>query len=71
MALHCSGKFAEMADVAGAAPELAGKALMRFDNALGYLQDPVPFDETEAIALVSEAAATRVADIGADPTVQA
>ncbi len=71
VALHCSGKFAEMADVAGAAPELAGKALMRFDNALGYLQDPVPFDETEAIALVSEAAATRVADIGADPTVQA
>lgn len=70
VALHCSGKFPEMVDVAGAAPELAGEPLRRFERALACLHDPEPFDEAEALALVSEAAATRVAQLGADPTEQ-
>lgn len=68
--LHCSGEFSEMCEVAGAAPKLEGPALERFDKALTYLHEPEPFDETEALAFVTEAAATRVASIGLDPTVQ-
>jgi beta-N-acetylhexosaminidase len=70
VALHCSGKFDEIVDVAGAAPELTGESLDRFENAFACLHDPEPFDEAEARALVSEAAATRVARVGADPTEQ-
>jgi beta-N-acetylhexosaminidase len=69
--LHCSGKLSEMTDVAGAAPALEGEAAERFDKARSCLHDPEPFDEAEAMALVTEAAATRVASLGADPTVQA
>jgi len=71
VALHCSGRFSEMADVAAAAPELAGKSLDRFEDALACLHDPEPFDEAEAMALVGEASATRVAQLGPDPTEQA
>ena len=70
VALHCSGKFDEMVDVAGAAPDLSGESLIRFEKALGCLHAPEPFDEAEALALVSEAAAVRVAQVGADPTEQ-
>ncbi len=69
--LHCSGKFSEMTEVAGATPILDGKAAERFAAARAYLHDPEAFDATEAMALVSEAAATRVASLGADPTEQA
>ena len=69
--LHCSGNLTEMIEVAGAAPLLKGKALERFENARACLHDPEPFDEAEALALVSEAAAIRVARLGPDPTVQA
>ncbi len=69
--LHCSGNLAEMVEVAGAAPPLAGIAAERFARARDLLHDPEPFDEEEALALVSEAAATRVASVGPDPTVQA
>jgi beta-N-acetylhexosaminidase len=68
--LHCSGKFSEMAEVADAAPALEGKSLERFDKARAHLHAPEPFDEAEALALVTEAAGTRVASLGADPTVQ-
>jgi hypothetical protein len=68
VALHCSGNFDEMADVATAAPILSGESLDRFEHALGCLHDPEPFDEAEALAMVSEAATVRVANIGADPT---
>ncbi|ODR98938.1 beta-hexosaminidase [Methyloceanibacter methanicus] len=71
VALHCSGKFDEMVDVAAAAPALSGLSLERFDRALACLGAPEPFDEAEALALVSEAAETRVAQVGPDPTVQA
>lgn len=70
VALHCSGAFDEMVDVAGAAPELSGESLSRFEDALACLRDPEPFDEAEALALVTEAAAVRVAAKGADPTEQ-
>jgi beta-N-acetylhexosaminidase len=69
--LHCSGKFSEMADVAGATPLLSGPASERFAAARACLHDPEPFDAAEALALVSDAAATRVASRGADPTEQA
>jgi beta-N-acetylhexosaminidase len=69
--LHCSGALDEMIEVAGAVPLLAGEAAKRFAAARACLHDPEPFDPMEAMALVSEAAATRVASLGADPTVQA
>jgi len=69
--LHCSGKFSEMVEVAGAAPPLEGQAAERFAHARACLHDPEPFDAAEAMALVSEAAATRVASLGPDPTVPA
>lgn len=75
--LHCSGKFSEMAEVAGSTPRLEGLAAERFDAARACLHDPQAFDAAEAMALVSEAAATRVASLGpgaslgADPTEQA
>ncbi len=68
--LHCSGKFSQMCEVADAAPELEGAPLARFDTARSELHKPEPFDEVEALALVSEAAAVRVARVGPDPTVQ-
>jgi beta-N-acetylhexosaminidase len=68
--LHCSGAFSEMTEVADAAPALEGKARERFDHARRLLRAPEPFDEAEALALVTEAAATRVASLGQDPTVQ-
>jgi len=69
--LHCSGKLADMVEVAGAVPPLEGLAAARFDHARSCLHAPEPFDPAEAMALVSEAAATRVASLGSDPTVQA
>ncbi|MEM7399536.1 MAG: beta-N-acetylhexosaminidase [Pseudomonadota bacterium] len=70
VALHCSGKFDEMVDVASAASELSGVSLDRFETALGERREPEPFDEVEALALLSEATEIRVAQVGADPTEQ-
>ena len=61
VALHCSGDFAEMVDTASAVPPLDGIAAERFARALSFLHAPEPFDEAEALALVTEAAGTRVA----------
>jgi beta-N-acetylhexosaminidase len=61
VALHCSGEFAEMVEVAGAVPPLEGQAGERFARALTFFRAPQPFDEAEAMALVTEAAGTRVA----------
>ncbi len=61
VALHCSGDFAEMVDTASAVPPLDGIAAERFARALSFLHAPEPFDEAEALALVTEAARTRVA----------
>jgi len=69
--LHCSGALDEMVDVAGAVPILTGRARERFDKARACLHAPEPFDQAEAVALVSDAAGTRVATLGSDPTVQA
>jgi beta-N-acetylhexosaminidase len=71
VALHCSGDIAEMIEVGDAVPPLEGLAAERFAHARACFQDPQPFDEAEALALVTEAAGTRVASLGADPTVQA
>jgi beta-N-acetylhexosaminidase len=61
VALHCSGDFAEMVDTASAVPPLDGIAAERFARALSFLHAPEPFDEVEALALVSEAAGSPVA----------
>ena len=51
LALHCNGDFREMAEVAAAAPALAGDALARFDRALAVTTGPIqPFDEGAAQA---------------------
>jgi beta-N-acetylhexosaminidase len=71
VALHCSGTFGEMAEVADAVPRLKGLAAERFARARAMLREPEPFDMAEAMALVTEAAGTQVASLGADPTVQA
>jgi beta-N-acetylhexosaminidase len=69
--LHCSGTLAEMVEVGNAVPLLDGLAAERFARALDSLHAPQPFDVAEAQALVTEAAGTKVASWGADPTVQA
>ncbi|MEZ5874012.1 MAG: beta-N-acetylhexosaminidase [Hyphomicrobiales bacterium] len=69
--LHCSGRLAEMVEVGEAAPVLEGQAATRFAAARACLHKPQPFDVAEAMALVTEAGATRVASLGPDPTVQA
>ena len=61
VALHCSGEFAEMVDTASAVPPLDGVAAARFARALSFLHAPEPFDEAEAMELVTEAAETYVA----------
>lgn len=59
--LHCSGEFAEMLDAARATPPLEGIAAERFARARSFLHAPEPFDATEAMALVTEAAGSPVA----------
>jgi beta-N-acetylhexosaminidase len=71
VALHCSGDLVEMVEVGNAVPSLAGLAAERFARARAALHDPRPFDAAEAMALVTEAAGTGVASLGADPTVHA
>jgi beta-N-acetylhexosaminidase len=71
VALHCSGRIDEMAEVADATPPLDDLAAERFARARASLRDPEPFDVAEAMALVTEAGKTKVASLGADPTVQA
>jgi beta-N-acetylhexosaminidase len=44
MLLHCNGRLAEMAQVAGAAPVLAGKAQERAHAALARLRAPQEVD---------------------------
>jgi beta-N-acetylhexosaminidase len=61
VALHCSGELAEMVEVASAVPPLEGQAGERFARALTFFCAPQPFDEAEAMALVTDAAGTRVA----------
>ena len=71
VALHCGGNLDEMKDVASAVPPLEGIAAERFAHARSLLREPQAFDVAEAMALVTEAAGTQVASLGADPTVQA
>ena len=71
VALHCSGNLAEMTEVGAAVPPLEGLAGERFAHARRLLREPQPFDIAESLALVTEAAGTQIAHIGADPTVQA
>ena len=54
VALHCSGKLAEMEAVAAVTPELGGEAGRRFDAACARLVAPQPFDEERAVALLGE-----------------
>ena len=49
--LHCNGNLAEMSEVAGAVPELAGAAARRADAALARRKAPEEFDIGEARAL--------------------
>ena len=58
IALHCNGELAEMVEVAETAPELAGKALRRFEAALGCRDAAAAatdFDIAEAEAYLKEA----------------
>ena len=61
VALHCSGELAEMIEVEGAVPKLEGLAAERFARARSFFHEPQPFDVEQSIALVTEAAGTRVA----------
>lgn len=55
VALHCSGKLADMEVVADAVPELADAGLKRFEAALARIEAPKPFDERRALALLEKA----------------
>ncbi len=61
VALHCSGDLAEMRDVAGAVPPLAGMSAERFARAWARLREPQPFDAGAAMALVTEIGGTTIA----------
>ena len=54
VALHCSGDFAEMEQVASAVPPLEGEALARFERARGFFRSPESFDVEAALSLVTE-----------------
>lgn len=60
IALHCSGKFDELAVLLPVCPALAGEALARWTLAAGRRSPPLPFDRVtaraELDALVAEAA---------------
>lgn len=57
MALHCNGVLAEMEEVAGVVPELAGKALDRFAAAMAVTANSRAYDAERAAILFAEAAA--------------
>ncbi|MGH6867146.1 MAG: beta-N-acetylhexosaminidase [Methyloceanibacter sp.] len=71
VALHCSGVLAEMVAVGEAVPALDAAAADRFAGARAWLAEPQPFDKAEAMALVTEAAQTRMASHAVDPTERA
>jgi hypothetical protein len=50
-----------MIEVGGAVPKLEGRAAERFSRARSFFREPQPFDVEQAMALVTEAAGTRVA----------
>lgn len=56
VALHCSGDFAEMCEVASVVPPLSGESAERFARASAELGEPQDFDADQALVLVTEAA---------------
>jgi len=54
VALHCSGRLAEMVETAGAAGELDGRAEERFVAALAQRRAPDAFDASRAIDALAE-----------------
>ena len=56
VALHCSGKFDEMREVARVVPPLDGMSAERFARAIAELGEPQAFDADQALSLVNEAA---------------
>jgi beta-N-acetylhexosaminidase len=46
--LHCNGDLAEMQAAAAGTPQLQGRALQRFESALGVLNAHKPFNAAEA-----------------------
>jgi beta-N-acetylhexosaminidase len=57
IALYCAGIASEMAEVAAAVPELAGKARARAERALAALGEPEPFDANAAVVRLEAALA--------------
>jgi len=53
VALYCKGVLAQMVDVAQSVPVLEGKALERFDQAMGLIHPPEAFDEQQAMSLLA------------------
>lgn len=54
IALHCNGVMTEMQAVADMVPDLAGKALERFDRARTVTERSEPFDRERAEYLITE-----------------
>lgn len=54
VALHCSGVFGEMTNVAEVAPELGGEAKRRYEAAFARIGEPASFDEGRAIFLLNK-----------------
>ncbi|MGH6826588.1 beta-N-acetylhexosaminidase [Methyloceanibacter sp.] len=55
VALHCSGAFDEMSEVARAVPPLEGESAERLASAIAELGQPQAFDADQALVLVREA----------------
>jgi beta-N-acetylhexosaminidase len=64
LALHCNGRYAEMADVLAASGPLEGAAAARAGRALARLRPPEPLDRTAAEARLNELLAPALAIAG-------
>lgn len=53
VALHCNGDLTEMRQAASGVPQLTGRARERFAAACAFAGTATPYDESEAVALLS------------------
>jgi beta-N-acetylhexosaminidase len=61
VALHCSGAIEEMEEAAAAVPDLAGRPLQRWRDALAVTRRAEPYDRAEAEAALARVLATGAA----------
>lgn len=60
IALHCNGNLREMQEIAEVVPELRGKGLKRFEEAVGVTREIEPLDTGRAEALLDRVAGAAI-----------